>query len=333
MPELRLNQVTKEWVIIATERAKRPEDFKSRVIKKHPPAFLPTCPFCPGNESKTPEEVFRITEGDQWKIRVVPNKFAALHRDAERVRKNSGIKHSISGFGVHDVIIETPVHNMTTALLPLDRVSEIVSTYKKRFIEMHSDSRIGHVIIFKNHGEGAGTSLEHPHSQIIGTPVTPFQIRERIEEAIRFFDITGECLVCRTTAEEKAEGARVVFETEHFLAFIPYAAISAFHTWIFPKRHAASFSDITEAEIPDLALNLKTVLAKLYFGLNNPDYNYTIRSNKPRDSKSESFHWYMSIVPRVSTTAGFEMGSGMFINTSLPEESARFLREVNIPAG
>lgn len=330
MPELRFNLITKEWVIIATERAKKPGTFKCRGIKKSLPSLENICPFCPGNEAKTPDEIFRISDGEQWKIRVVPNKFAALRRDSEKVRINDGLKHIVSGCGVHDVIIETPKHNLTTALLPLDHVSDIIRTYKKRFVELYSDPRIGHVIIFKNHGESAGTSLIHSHSQIIGAPVTPFQIRSRIEEAIRFFDVTGECLICRTLSEEKKEGQRIIFETEHFLSFIPYAAVSAFHTWIFPKRHSASFSEITEEEINDLALNLKTTLAKFYCGLNDPDFNYSIRSNRPKDAMSEYSHWYISIVPRVTTTAGFEMGSGIFINSALPEESAAYLRTVQI---
>jgi len=222
MPELRLNLISKEWVIISTERAKRPGDFKSRVREKVLPEFVSTCPFCPGNETKTPEEVFSIAEGGHWKMRVIPNKFPALSREAEKNRINTGLKHVISGFGIHDVLIETPLHNMITALLPPDHVSEIIMIYKRRFIELYSDPRIGNVIIFKNHGEGAGTSLIHPHSQIIGTPVTPFQIRDRIDEAIRFFDITGECLICKIMKEEKEEGTRVVFETEHFIAFIYY---------------------------------------------------------------------------------------------------------------
>jgi len=331
MPELRLNLITKEWVIIATERAKKPGTFKCRGAKKSLPSLESTCPFCPGNEAKTPDEIFRISEDEQWKIRIVPNKFAVLRRDSERVRINDGFKHIVSGFGIHDVIIETPKHNLTTALLPLDHVSEIVRTYKRRFIELYSDPKIGHVIIFKNHGESAGTSLIHSHSQIIGTPVTPFQIRNRIEESTRFFDVIGECLICRTLSEEKKEGQRVIVETEHFLSFIPYAAVSAFHTWIFPKRHTACFSEITEEEINDLALNLKTTLAKFYYGLNDPDFNYSIRSNRPKDAKSEYTHWYISIVPRVTTTAGFEMGSGIFINSALPEESAEYLRTVKLP--
>lgn len=330
MPELRLNLISKEWVIISTERGKRPEDFRSRGVKKVLPSFDKTCPFCPGNESRTPEEIFRISDGDRWKLRLIPNKFPALSRDTERMRINDRHWHRVSGFGVHDVLIETPLHNMSIALLPIEHVSEIIRAYRKRFLELYDDSRIGHVIIFKNHGEGAGTSLEHPHSQIIGTPVTPFQIRRRLEEVTRFFDLTGECLICKTLAEEKEEGSRIVLETEHFIAFIPYAALSAFHTWIFPKRHSATFSAITDAEISDLAFNLKTVLAKIYFGLKNPDFNYVIRSNRPKDADSEYSHWYLTIMPRLTTPAGFELGSGMFINTSLPESSAEFLRNVTV---
>ncbi len=331
MPELRLNLITKEWVIISTERAKRPEEFKTRRERKALPEIVDTCPFCPGNESKTPDEIFRISDDGGWKLRVVPNKFAALNRGIEKIRINDGYKHTITGFGVHDVLIETPVHNMPMALLPLNHVTDIIRAYKRRFIELYSDTRIGHVIIFKNHGEGAGTSLEHPHSQIVGTPVTPFQIRSRLEEAIRFFDITGECMVCKTMSEEKKDGTRIVLETNHFLTFNPYAALSPFHTWIFPKRHFATFSEITEDEISDLALNLRTTLAKFYFGLDNPDFNFVIRSNRPKDATSEFFHWYISIVPRLTMAAGFELGSGMFINTALPEESAEFLRKVEIP--
>jgi UDPglucose--hexose-1-phosphate uridylyltransferase len=331
MPELRLNLITKEWVIISTERAKRPQDFKSRFRDKALPPHVDTCPFCLGNEKKTPHEIFRVSEGDRWKIRVVPNKYAALLRDAERMRINDGIKHAVSGFGVHDVIIETPFHNTPIALLPVDHVSDIIRTYKRRFIDLYSDPRIAHVIIFKNHGEGAGTSLKHPHSQIVGTPVTPFRVRSRIEETIRFFDITGQCLLCKTLEEEKREGIRIIFESEHFISFMPYAALTAFHTWIFPKRHTASFSDITDEELQDLALNLKTLLAKLYFGLNDPDFNYTIHSSRPRDVKSEYSHWYISVIPRLSTVAGFELGSGIFINHAIPEESAEFLRSVKIP--
>lgn len=338
MPELRLNLISKEWVIIATEQRKRPEDFRFRGIRKVLPSFDKTCPFCPGNEQRTPDEIFRISDSrqssetaDGWKIRVVPNRFPALRRDIERVRVNERFRYSISGFGLHDVIVETPRHDMPVAMLPVEHVSEVIRVYKRRFIEMYKEPGIGHVIIFKNHGEGAGTSLAHPHTQIVGTPVTPFRIRRRLEEATRFFDFTGECLICKIMAGEKEDGERIVLETEHFITFIPYAAMSEFHMWIFPKRHASTFSTIKEEEIQDFALNLKTVLAKLYFGLNNPDFNYVIRSNRPQDFESEHIHWYLSIMPRLSIPAGFEVGSGISINTVLPEDSAKFLRSLKTP--
>ncbi len=328
MPELRLNLVTREWVIIATERAKRPEDFKKAVVKKELPLYSETCPFCPGNESKTPDEIYRIQGKDGWDIRVVPNKFAALSRKGERIRKTAGLKRLVAGVGTHEVLIETPFHNTTIALLPLEQVEKVIWTYKQRFLDIYDDPRIEHVIIFKNHGEGAGTSLEHPHSQIIGTPVTPIQIRDRIEEMVKHFDNTGECLICKMLEEEVEDRVRIVLETEHFVTFIPYAALSAFHTWIFPKKHTNSFGIITDEEMKDLAVNLKTTLAKFYYGLDNPDFNFAIRSNSPKEPETEYYHWYLSIVPRLSMAAGFELGSGMYINATLPEDSAKFLREI-----
>lgn len=331
MPELRLNLVTREWVIIATERAKRPEDFKTLVSKKEAPSYVPTCPFCPGNEVHCSGETFRISDEKGWKVRVVPNKFPAVAISGSRERKIDGIRRSISGVGVHEVIIESPAHNTNPALLSLDEMDEVIKVYKNRFLEAYKDPRVEHVIIFKNHGEGAGTSLEHPHSQLIGTPVVPVQFRDRLEAAAHFFDDTGECLMCMLARKEKEEGVRIITETEYFISFVPYAALSPFHTWIFPKRHSASLGDIAEAEIKDLAFNLKGILSKLYHGLSNPDYNFVIRSHKPRDCDLEYFHWYVSIIPRLSKAAGFELGSGMYINTSLPEESAGFLRNVQAP--
>ena len=328
MSELRLNLITREWVIIATERAKKPEDFKTAAVKKDIPRYVETCPFCPGNEAKTPGETFRISDANGWKTRVVPNKFSAISNSGNKERRVDGLIRSITAVGVHEVIIETPLHNMNPALLSLEEMEEIVKIYKNRFLEAYSDSRVEHVIIFKNHGEGAGTSLEHPHSQLIGTPVMPVQFRDRLEAAAHFFDDTGECLMCMMAKKEKEEKIRIVAEDEHFLTFIPYAALSPFHTWIFPKRHSASFGDITGAEIKGLAFPLKNILSKLYHGLSNPDYNFVIRSNKPKDCNLEYFHWYVSIIPRISKAAGFELGSGMYINTSLPEESAGFLRKV-----
>ncbi|MDA8339098.1 MAG: galactose-1-phosphate uridylyltransferase [Nitrospiraceae bacterium] len=332
MPELRLNLITREWVIIAREKGKRPEDFISAREKKRLPEFVETCPFCPGNESKTPDEQYRIRDEKGWKIRVVPNKFAVLSKEGERRRTNTGLKKSVNGVGTHEVIIETPVHNLTTATMPVEQLKEVIQTYKDRFIEIYKDPRIEHVIIFKNNGPASGTTIEHPHSQIAGIPVIPLQIRSRIENAMRFFDDTGECLLCKTINDEITDGARILSNTEHFVSFIPYAALSPFHIWIFPKRHSGSFSDLRSEEIWDLSINLKSTMAKLYYGLEHPDFNYVIRSGKPGNTDSEFIHWYISIVPRVAMASGFELGSGMYINPLMPEISAEFLRGVRIPS-
>ena len=330
MSELRLNLITREWVIIATERAKRPEEFRKLKNKRHLPTYLDSCPFCPGNEQRTPDEIMRIPDNGDWKVRVTPNKFAALSSTISRERKNEGGRHLITGFGRHEVIIESPVHNMFIANMPVDDIANIISTYRERFIRIYEDPGIEHVIIFKNYGESAGTSLLHPHSQIIGTPVTPLQVRHRIEEGMRYFDNTGGCLMCTLVDDEISDGRRVVLDTGHFVTLVPFAALSPFHTWIFPKRHCATFSSIDEEEVTDLAFHLKTILQKFYTGLEDPDFNYIIRSENPKECKSEYFHWYMSIVPRLTQTAGFELGSGMYINTSIPEENAEFLRNIRV---
>lgn len=330
MPELRLNLITREWVIIATERAKRPEDFRQKRDKKILPEFLESCPFCPGNEHKTPNEIMRMPDDGSWLVRVIPNKFAALSSVGQRLRKNEGMKHLVTGTGRHEVIIESPLHNMPTALLSVGDIANIIKTYKNRFVAVYNDPLIEHVIIFKNQGESSGTSIVHPHSQLIGAPVTPIQVRDRIFEARRYFDNTGECMMCASLRDELADGRRVILNTEHFVTFIPYAALSPFHTWIFPKRHTATFGDIRDEEIVDLAYNLKTILSKLHYGLDNPDFNYVIRSESLRECGSEYFHWYLSIVPRLIQASGFELGSGMYTNTSIPEEVAEFLRKVKL---
>ena len=328
MSELRLNLITREWVIIPTERAKRPEEFRKIKDKKNLPEYLDTCPFCPGNEQRTPEEIMRVPRDGSWKIRVTPNKFSVLSPEVKRERKNEGRRHLITGFGKHEVIIESPVHNMFISSMTVDDIADLIRTYRERFDAIYQAAGIEHVIIFKNNGEGAGTSLLHPHSQIIGTPVTPLQVRHRIEEGMRYFDNTGRCLMCACLNDEISDGRRIVMDTPHFVTFVPFAALSPFHTWIFPKRHCATFGSINEEEITDLASHLKTILRKFYVGLEDPDFNYIIRSENPKECASEYFHWYISIVPRLTQTAGFELGSGMYINASVPEESVDFLRKI-----
>jgi len=329
MPELRYNVITRDWVIIATERAKRPDQFKKKDTGAKPvPSYSANCPFCPGNEKMTPPETFSIAKDGGWQVRVTPNKFAALSAVGERKRMIQGIRRTITGVGIHEVIVETPDHSKTTALLSDYEVEKIVDSYLHRFKAASSDPRVEQVTIFKNHGDAAGTSLEHPHSQMIATPVITTQLRDRLFSALDHFDEFGECLFCRVLDLELKEGKRIVHETEHFVSLIPYAAPTPFSILIMPRRHMACFHEMSDAEAGDLAHNLRRTLLRLYRGLDNPDFNYVIRTAPPENAGVRYYHWYVSIIPRLTKMAGFELGSGMFINVSLPEENASFLREV-----
>jgi UDPglucose--hexose-1-phosphate uridylyltransferase len=335
MSELRLNVVTKEWVIIAPERSTRPRDFKPRVSRPPLPRHDPQCPFCTGNESMTTDEVFRLpgASPETWQTRVVPNRYPVLSKQqANPAPRHEGFKHAVDGFGVHDVIIETPRHDLTTATMAPEQVEAILRTYRHRYRSCLQDPGIAHILLFKNHGPAAGTSLIHPHSQIIATSVVSYQVRDRIRTLEDHQALYGQCVLCKMIDDEIADGVRIVHLNKSFVALVPYAALSSFHLWIFPRRHMASYVEIGDDEITDLASCLRTVLRKLYFGLSDPDYNYVIRS-APRACSGAEFHWYLSIVPRLARAAGFELGSGMFVNDAFPEDSAAFLRSVAVPEG
>jgi UDPglucose--hexose-1-phosphate uridylyltransferase len=327
MPEIRYNIITREWVIIATERAKRPEDFAKANPRKAPLLpHDPKCVFCTGNEHLTPPETMRIPRNGSWQVRVVPNKFSALSPTGELTRNINGLKRTIAGVGLHEVIVESPAHDKTLALLNEKEFGLVLEAYQRRYEAVTNDPRIAHVTLFKNHGERAGCSLEHPHSQLVGTPIIPPQVRERMENALRFYDETGDCIFCAVMADELLDQSRIIAQSEHFVAFIPYAALTPFHLWIFPLQHKASFLDATPEELQDCARMLRSILRKIYFGLENPDFNLSVRTPPREASGLKYYHWYLSVIPRVTRVAGFEIGSGMFINVALPEKSAEFLR-------
>jgi len=332
MPELRQNRFTKEWVIIATERAKRPKDMVVLRAPRSLPSFDAKCPFCPGNEKCTPPEVLRVAApgNGRWLVRVVPNKFAALQPELTPHRVVERSHRTVNGFGVHEVVIETPDHSQATALMSDAQVASVFRALKARCTDLSLDSRIANITIFKNHGMDAGTSLEHPHSQLIATPVISSQVRSRLYEALRHYDEFGECIFCSAVDEELQDKSRLVVVTDHFVALQPFASYTPFCTHIYPRRHMANFADIGGQETSDLAHVLRLVLAKLYYGLHDPDFNFTIRSAPAECSGVKYYHWYVSIIPRLTRVAGFELGSGMYINTVLPEAAAEFLREVNV---
>jgi UDPglucose--hexose-1-phosphate uridylyltransferase len=261
---------------------------------------------------------------------VIPNKFAALSPDAKPERTIRRSLRSMGGFGEHDVIVETPDHSLAMAHMPDSHVADILRIYKTRYDQLSLDPRIAQVTIFKNHGVDAGTSLEHPHSQMIATPVISYQVRQRFQEAMQHYDDFGCCMYCQIIDEELNEQKRIVVTSEHFVAMELFASPAPFCTHIYPRRHMASFGDISTPEIAELGRVLRTVLAKLYVGLDNPDFNFTIRTAPAECVGVRYFHWYMSVIPRLTRTAGFELGSGMFINTVIPEEAAEFLRNVKV---
>jgi len=332
MSELRQNIATKEWVIIAPERSNRPEDFAVREEKtSRPTNDVANCPFCPGNEHLTPAERGAIYDAEgQWLVRAVANKYPALSPEGELSYQENGTRRWISGVGVHDVIVENRDHHASIPRMELPQVERLLRLYRRCYNSVSQDSRVELVTLFKNHGAAAGASLAHPHSQLIGTPVVPADIRQRTNLALRYYDDHRTCVYCTMLAEELRTRERLVYETEHFACFVLYAALSPFHLWLLPKRHASAFSDVTDAELCDLSKALRVVLGKIDCGLGDPDYNFVVRSRPGHSFDSPYLHWYMSIVPRVSTSAGFELGSGMFINTLLPERAADFLRGVEL---
>jgi UDPglucose--hexose-1-phosphate uridylyltransferase len=332
MSELRLNRATKEWIIVAKERAKRPHEFHREEHKKKLPAFDPNCPFCPENEKKTPPEVFALRDEETkanhpgWRIRVVTNKYPAL----DPKREISGItgeffKRTI-GLGKHEVIIESTQHNKSLATLSLKQVQEVCEVYWKRYLVLKDDKRFKLIIIFRNHGLSAGTSLTHPHSQLIALPLVPASIRHLLEEAMRYYDDHGSCVFCDMIHQELVQKKRIILESKEFMVFHPFASRAPFETWIVPKKHNACFGNIDQEEVKAMASVLKEILEKLYIKLEDPDYNLMIRTAPIKDAQEDYYHWYIQILPRLTTPAGFELGSGVFINSSLPEETARFLK-------
>jgi len=331
MSEFRQNRATKEWVIIAPERGKRPSDYARDIVKREPrPTYSENCPFCPGHEDQTPPALFQIPPTGNWKLRAVPNRFAALSPDKPATRNFVGSFLSANGFGMAEVIIESPLHNVTIATMSIEEVTAVLCAYRERQREVSKNENINLVTIFRNHGPRAGTSLEHPHSQLIATPIVPPHIRYPLEQAVLHYDKYGTCVYCDNLGEELGQKDRVIIESPQFVVFCPFAANSPFEIRVYPKKHKASFLLISDDEIADLAGVLRQILLRMSVFLGDPDYNYVIRSSPIGDEDSRHLHWYMIIIPKISTPAGFEIGSGIYINTVAPEEAAKSLREVRI---
>ena len=332
MSELRQDPATKRWVIIAKERAKRPSDFVRKEPAPAVPEYAADCPFCPGNEALTPNEVFayRDTAAGGWRLRVVPNKFAALAPDGDIAVEHPEIFTTMNGIGYHDVIIESPLHNETLGTMGREQCEEVVLACAERFAQLARQPHVRYVSIFRNHGRSAGTSLVHPHSQVIATPVVPAHARQEIEEARRYYDDRVRCVYCDILETELRLEARVILDTAHYLTIAPFAPRWPFEMKILPKRHNSSFAELSHGEVRGLAETLCGTLGRLHQAAGNPDYNLTLHTAPLHDSCEDYYHWHIEIYPRLATQAGFELGTGIFINTVFPEDTAAFLREAQV---
>ena len=320
LTELRQDPATRNWVVIAPERSSRPDSFglsrKSRLDES-------TCPFCPGREAETPAEVLLLNAEDgAWQVRVVPNKFPILAGGGSRRRHTSPQGFvSMPGVGRHEVVIESREHTDDLATASEVSTRRVLDAYRARYRSLREEAAAV-IVIFRNHGPGAGTSLSHPHSQIVATPVVPIEIRHRFDVAMQHYDDVGTCLYVDMVERELLDGQRIVFQSERFVAFQPFASASPFETWIMSRFHQPSFGDVGDAALDELAHVLPAVLGGLRRVLDDPDYNYVIYSAPPGDEDREYFAWHLRIVPRLLTPAGFELGSGIPVNPSRPEETA-----------
>ncbi|MGC2695639.1 MAG: galactose-1-phosphate uridylyltransferase [Candidatus Angelobacter sp.] len=334
MPELRKDPITGRWVIISTDRVRRPGDFsRERPVSKGG-SF---CPFCPGNESKTPPEILAYRPGESaardsngWNLRVVPNKFPALGIEGDLDRQADGMFDKMNGLGAHEVVIETPNHGETLATMPVKRVEDLLWAFRDRILDLKQDRRFKYILVFKNHGEGAGASLEHPHSQIIALPILPRQVVEELEGAKRYFTNKERCIFCDIIRQETEAQVRIAAENQDFVTLSPYAPRFPFEMWILPKRHESAFENSPSKLYENLARILRMVLNKAIQVLDNPAYNLIIHSSPVQENTHEYYHWHLEIIPKLAKTAGFEWGTGFYINPTPPEEAAKFLREARV---
>lgn len=327
--QFRQNKITGEWVIFAPSRRKRPMDFVREEIRDDLVGYDPACPFCPGNENFLDRVVYEVRDNEAgiWSSRAVYNKFPALTKEGQDCRAQSGIYLNSNGYGSHLVIVESPNHDVQLGSMTGKELLIVVEAYHHCYSMLANDPMILLIMLFKNFGRSAGASLYHPHSQIVGSCIVPKFVRNREQEQQRYFDEMGRCVMCDVLKFELEQKKRLVFENNSFVVFIPFAAEVPFEMWIVPRRHAADFNDINSVEKADLASGLKWVMTSIKNKLGNPDYNFAINSCTRYRSNEPQLHWFLRIVPRLTTRAGFEIGSGMCINPSLPESDAEFLRD------
>jgi len=332
MPELRRDPVIGRWVIISSDRGKRPSDY----APEHDYPQGGACPFCPGFEEKTPPEILayyntgREKNKPGWWVRVIPNKFPALEIEGDLNRTGDGMYDKMHALGAHEVIIESPNHDQSIHQMEQSKLEDVFWSYRDRILDLSKDPRLEYILVFKNHGSAAGASLRHPHSQLIAMPMVPVRLKQEIASSKNYYEYKERCVYCDIIRQESAQRLRVVAENDHFISFAPFASRSPFELWVIPLRHSSDFQDIQKAEVSSLASMMKLVLGKHHDVLNGPPFNYIVHTAPLKTQRLGHFHWYIEIIPKLTKVAGFEQGTGFYINPTLPEDAARYLREVSL---
>ncbi|HBE44607.1 MAG TPA: galactose-1-phosphate uridylyltransferase [Deltaproteobacteria bacterium] len=334
MPELRKDPIINRWVIISSERGKRPVF----LTEEAPVQKTGMCPLCEGNENMTPSEVYAIRRdasppnSPNWILRVVPNKFPALRIEGNPNKEGIGLYDRMNGIGAHEVIIETPHHGETLSKMDAPSIQNVFVAYRERVLDLTRDKRFRYVMVFKNHGSTAGASLDHSHSQLIALPILPKMVVEEINGGREYYRYKDRCIFCDIIAQEREDNVRIVYENERFIALSPYASRFPFEIWILPKEHKPYFAseDSKEDHYFYVAEALSTVLKKYDKLLNTPPYNFMIHTAPFGNGDIPHYHWHMEIIPRLTKMAGFEWGTGFYINPTPPEEATTYLQETHI---
>jgi UDPglucose--hexose-1-phosphate uridylyltransferase len=337
--EVRKDYLLDRWVVIATERGRRPTDFAK---KEKVQAKAGVCPMCPGNEQMTPRAVLvylksgkgiRKTEDRDssrhrnWLVRCVPNLFPAFAPPGERLSKKQIMINSdlTMAVGHHEVVVESPIHDEHPANARIPQLIYVVNAYVDRLRELSAKPYIRYVSIFRNHGLEAGASLSHVHSQIIATPIVPKIIREEMKASRKFWRKNHKCIFCSIIQKER-KGPRLVLENSKFIVFAPYASVNPMEFWIVPKKHETTLLGLPRDEVKGLAETMKACLGGLKTLVNDPPYNYGFHLASDKNA-SEYYHWHLEVYPKLATWAGFELSTGMYINTVTPEAAAEGLRK------
>lgn len=329
MSELRQDRETGAWVIIAQERGRRPHRRSETACdRQRTPSFDPACPFCPGNESTLPGIITEtpINRAPGWQVRAVPNKYPVLCPEAMTIQNDVYDHPVVPGYGFHEVIIESSRHDADLAYIADVEMAAVLSAYHRRFVWLADQPRIKSVILFRNHGSASGASLMHPHAQLIALDITPPGLQSRVDWAEAWYRDRGHCVVCDELAFEQRHGRRVVEETDHFIALVPFAAACPFELRLLPKRHQVSFAQISQSELIEFGALLQRALRRLKAVLGDPPYNFVVDSVAKSNIGRPDQHWRLRIAPTLVKPGGFELAADMPINPSNPEDDATVLR-------